>query len=62
MQSPTQFFTVRLWKEQGEEEEPIVRGRVEHVLSREVRYVGSLEALARYLAAQLESGEHTPGE
>ncbi len=58
---PTHLFTVRLWIERDTGKQPSVRARVEHVLSREVGYVGSLRELCVYLAADLTKREEDVG-
>lgn len=51
---PTHLFTVRLWTVRQAGKPSTIRGRVEHVLSRTVRYVNSLADLSAYLEATLE--------
>jgi hypothetical protein len=50
----THLFTVRLWTVPQAGKPSAVRGRVEHVLNRTVRYVSSLAELSAYLEATLE--------
>ena len=54
LDGPTHLFTVRLWIVRHTGKPSVIRGRVEHVLSREVRYVSSLEELSSYLTVVLE--------
>jgi hypothetical protein len=54
---PTHLFTVRLWIERHTGKPSAIRGRVEHVLNRTVRYVNSLDALVVYLAAEMARRE-----
>lgn len=51
---PTHFFTLRLWSEEAEEDEPIWRGRVQDTASGEVRYFQGWEALVEILLASME--------
>ncbi|NJN82362.1 MAG: hypothetical protein HC802_08865 [Caldilineaceae bacterium] len=48
----THLFTVRLWIDQRSTR-AAVRGRVEHVLSGDVRYVASLRELSAHLETVL---------
>lgn len=54
---PSHLFTVRLWIVRHTGKPSAIRGRVEHVLSRTVRYVNSLDALVVYLAAEMARRE-----
>lgn len=46
---PSHFFTLRLWPEEGEDDEPVWRGRVQNLTSSEVRYFQGWKALQEIL-------------
>ena len=51
---PSHFFTLRLWPEEGEDAEPLWRGRVQHTASGEVRYFQGWQALQEVLLLMME--------
>jgi hypothetical protein len=56
----THLFTVRLWMEQIAEDHAEVRGRVQHVLSGEVHYFRTWQALTSFFDVTLQEveGQH----
>lgn len=51
---PTHFFTLRLWSELTENDEPVWRGRIHYPASGDVRYFQGWEALAETLVCLME--------
>ncbi len=51
---PSHFFTLRLWPEEGEDDEPVWRGRVQDTASGDVRYFQGWEALQEVLLFLME--------
>ena len=51
---PSHFFTLRLWPEEGEDDEPVWRGRLQHTASGEVRYFQGWDALSEILLLLME--------
>lgn len=56
---PAHAFSLRLWPEEGEDDEPIWRGRLQNLAGGEVRYFQGWEALVERL---LELMEQTSSE
>lgn len=53
---PSHFFTLRLWPEEGEDDKPVWRGRVQHTASREVRFFQGWDGLQEVLLLLVETG------
>lgn len=51
---PAHAFSLRLWPEEGEDDEPVWRGRVQSLTSGEVRYFQGWAALAEKLLGLIE--------
>ncbi|MFZ1752267.1 MAG: hypothetical protein WBO46_14695 [Caldilineaceae bacterium] len=51
---PSHFFTLRLWPEEADGDEPVWRGRMQHTASGEVRYFQGWEALVEMLLVLME--------
>ena len=51
---PTHFFTLRLWSEETDADEPIWRGRIQRPASGEVCYFQGWEALVEALLRLME--------
>lgn len=54
---PSHFFTLRLWPEEGEDDEPVWRGRVQHTASGEVRFFQGWDALVERVLELMEQTE-----
>ncbi|HRJ44366.1 MAG: hypothetical protein KJZ86_21310 [Caldilineaceae bacterium] len=51
---PSHFFTLRLWPEATEEDDPVWRGRKQYTANGEVRYFQGWEALVEILLLLME--------
>jgi len=51
---PSHFFTLRLWPEEGEDDKPVWRGRVQDTASGDVRYFQGWETLQEVLLFLME--------
>ena len=58
----THLFTVRLWQAETDHGQSEIRGKVQHVLSGEVRYFGDWSTLQAFLVEQSAEMDNSASE